>query len=362
MRTTAMLVAVLATACNPSIVDLGGAGSGVDVLGAGDHSLAAVTVTEIASDALLGPRDLAFHPDVPSLLWVVNRDDDSIVLFDTSEAEPEADLRKSGGAEHFLARPSALAFGDAGFLATIHEQDAPTQGEQTPEDFMGPTLWTADVDEFEGGATSHYDMLHNSPNGAGIAWERDNAYWVFDGFHEAITRYDFQSDHGPGEDDHTDGIIARYGEGEVSYVEDVPSHLVFDPSTSLLYIADGGNGRVAVLDTATGDEAGTISPNYDGCEQYEVEAAELRTLVDTSAVPELIRPSGIELRGDRLFVTDNTSGIVFAFSLDGTLIDWLDLELPDGALMGVTAAANGDLWLVDGASEKVLHVAPLTEG
>ena len=35
----------------------------------------------------------------------------------------------------------------------------------------------------------HLDMLHNSPNGAGLAWAGGNVYWYYDGYHHALARY-----------------------------------------------------------------------------------------------------------------------------------------------------------------------------
>ena len=96
-------------------------------------------------------------------------------------------------------------------------------------------------------------MLHNSPNAAGIAWEKDNAYWVFDGMHGSLTRYDFNSDHGPGGTNHRDGIVARFVEGKVSHEPGVPSHMVYRADTLQLYVADTGNSRIAILETSTGN-------------------------------------------------------------------------------------------------------------
>jgi DNA-binding beta-propeller fold protein YncE len=357
-RSAHLLFLFVLPACQPAVVDTGDPEpQGLAVLGSGAHTVDAVTVFEIASGTLEGPRDLAFHPDFPELLYVANRDDDSIVVFDTSDSEPEGDLRKGDSANHFLANPAALAFGEDGLFATAHEEDEVTQS-STPDDFMGPTLWNGDPDEFDGGWASHYDMLHNSPDSVGIAWERDNAYWVFDGMHGSLTRYDFNDDHGGGGEDHSDGEIARYAEGEVAYVEDVPSHLVFDAEADLLYVADSGNARVAVLDVSTGEQGRSLSPNYDGVDQYEVDGAEITTLVDEAAVPDLERPSGIELHDGLLYVGDNENGIVFAFTLEGELIDWLALELDNGALMGITFDADGNLWAVDGEAGRILRISP----
>src|SRR5690606_38485909 len=119
---------------------------------------------------------------------------------------------------------------------------------------------------YDSGHASHLDMLHNSPNGVGIAWDHDNVYWLFDGFHESITRYDFRNDHGLGGEDHRDGIIRRYVEGEVSYVPEVTAGMEIDHATGLLYFSDPGNARIAVLDTTSGAPGGPIGPNYDGAE------------------------------------------------------------------------------------------------
>ena len=68
------------------------------------------------------------------------------------------------------------------------------------------------------------------------------------------------------------------------------------------------------------------------------------TLVDASGSDVLLSdPSGIELHDGLLYVTDNDSGLILAFTLKGQLVDFLDTEL-DGALRGLTFDADGDLW------------------
>ena len=186
MNTTHVLslLSLLAlVACKPD------APVGLPLLGSGAHVATSVTMTDVvtAEDDLDEPRDIAFHPDNPGQAWIVNRGDTSVVIVDDLGGDGQsADQRKGSGGGHYLSQPVALAFGDDGAFATIAEEDQPTQGNATPGDFMGPTLWTADPDDFDAGAESHIDMLHNSPNGMGIAWESGNAYWVFDGDHGAI--------------------------------------------------------------------------------------------------------------------------------------------------------------------------------
>jgi DNA-binding beta-propeller fold protein YncE len=332
---------------------------GLAVLGGGSHSLDAVVLTEVANsgDGLRYPRDLAFKPDA-SELWIVNGGDDSTtVVFAVDTATQSSSKFRSAGGEHFMSRVAALAFGAPGTFATIQDQDQETQP-STPADFMGPTLWSSNLSIFDAGHGGHLDMLHNSPNSTGIAWDRDNAYWVFDGYHSSITRYDFHADHGPGGTDHEDGEIARYVEGEVKYDPAVSSHMELDHATGLLYIADTGNGRIAVLDTGTGSRGASLSPNYDAADMYWMVDASISTLVDESSAP-IRKPSGLALRDDILYVTDNAASTVLAFDLAGELIDWVQLtpEIPTGSLMGIEPGSDGSLYLVDSANDRVLRLA-----
>ena len=71
-----------------------------------------------------------------------------------------------------------------------------------------------------------------------------NIYWVFDGYHSSIVRYDFATPHEIGGHDHSDGKVWRYDEVSVSRQEGVPSHMILDDNTGFLYIADTGNQRI----------------------------------------------------------------------------------------------------------------------
>jgi sugar lactone lactonase YvrE len=336
---------------------------GVSILGGGTHDISELVMEVMADDGdgLNVPRDLEFHPDRRDELWIVNRDDNSTtILLDAGTDDQDSLYRgNTGGSSHFLAQPSALAFAEDGTWASIHETDDLTQGPGgTPEDFMGPTLWTDDLDIYDGGHSGHLDMLHNSPNGMGIAWEEDRTFWVFDGYHDSLTRYYFNDDHGPGGADHSDGEIERHVEGEMRWREDVPSHLVYDHDEDYVYVADTGNNRIAVHDARSGNEGSNISPNYDGISrQVEYTGGDCWTLVDGEATESMGRPSGMALWNDMIFTTDNRSGRIFAFDKDGNLLDYVDTGMDEGALMGIEFDDDGNLWMVDAVNDEVVRIS-----
>lgn len=336
------------------------AGSGLPVLGNGSHGVDSLEVTTIGtkSDGLNIPRDLAFKPEAPDELWVVNLNGPSMVIFSaTGTASQTSSVRT--GSVHFFAKPAALAFGAPGTLATIHEEDQITQ-DTTPANFMGPTLWTSATGTFDAGHGAHLDMLHNTPNGAGIAYAgTGNTYFVFDGAAGAITRYAFNGDHGLGGSDHTDGEVARFVAGEVSHVKGIPAHLKLDSATSMLYIADTGNNRIAQLNVAAGTRGGSTSPNHDGSDQYAITGVTTSTFVN-GADAGLEAPSGLTLHNGHVVVSDNATSRISAFAMDGGLVDYLDLAtvVPAGGLMGIAFDTQGRLYAVDAKQNRVLRIAP----
>ncbi len=360
------------------LVVTGCGGPGVAALGDGKHDASQLIVETLATadEMLTMPRDVDINPNRPDELWVSNTGDQSMtILFDwEGGGDFRNDLEPIGG-PHFFALPSAIDFGVDGMFASIHETDDRTQGDgpgSTPGDFMGPTLWIDDLDIFDAGHPGHMDMLHNSPNGMGIAHHEGNAYWVFDGYHASITRYDFADDHGPGGADHSDGVVHRYAEGEVEWVEGVPSNMWWDAETELLYINDTGNQRIGVMDPSTGEEGSRITPNYDGSIQEYMDGVEVDTLVLGAALVNtkgkqldfgLEAPSGMAPfthpeHGKLLFVTDNASSRLLAFNLQGQVVDHVQLSNEAGSLMGLDVADDGTIVLVDALNDEVFAIFP----
>ncbi|MFT7621589.1 MAG: hypothetical protein ACI9WU_000753 [Myxococcota bacterium] len=339
--------------------------TGLALLGNGKNSVNFVVLEEVAGpgDGLSVPRDVEVNPFRPNELWTVNTQSESVVvIYDAGTTAQSTETFWSLGSHHFMGRPAALAFGANDSMATIHDTAELTQGPNgTPADFMGPTLHaTHNLNLFDAGHGSHLDMLHNSPSGVGIAWESDNIYWVLDGFHSSVTRYDFASDHGMGGADHSDGSTARCAEGEVTRVDGSVSHLAMDTSTGLLYIADTGNNRIAVLDTNTGTKGGSVAPNYDGVAQYRINDVVIETLVDGSD-HDMSAPAGLELHDGMIWVTDSVTSRVHAFDMDGQQVDWMDTYLDAGSLQGLAFDDAGHMFLTDAVRSRIYQISALSD-
>jgi len=358
---------------------------GLAALGYDSQDLESVTLTIVGdeTDGLNVPRDLAFNPDESGELWVVNRTDDSVSIFwDAGTADQSSEHIVDPFAMHFMDNVSSIAFGAplhaptlSSNFATCQESTNTYNGYGDPNYFMGPTLWSSDPEIFGesnrdavefmtdlyGSYTdlgSHLDMLHESPLCMGIAHDYDNVYWAYDGYNKSLYRYDFQEDHGPGFDDHGDGIMARYAEGDIGYEADVPSHLILDQEARLLYVADTANNRIAILDTESGEAgADLLRAERPHTTHYEVDGEELWTFID-GAEAGLQAPSGIELVDGVLLVTDNQTSEIVAFDMDGEVVDRLNTGLPSGSLMGIFARSIDDLWFVDAVGNRVYNLTP----
>ena len=351
--------------------------AGLDVLGFEDNDSEDVLWTLIgdSSDGLSTPRDLGFNPEREGELWVVNRDDDSVsIFFDAADNRQESDHIIDPYALHFMEEVSSIAFGNTDTFATCHESRNTYNNQGDPNDFMGPTLWSSDLDifgtsnqeaidyltELFGFPTdlgSHLDMLHESPLCMGIEWQVDNVYWVFNGQDGSIDRNDFKVDHGVGFDDHSDGTIFKYGVGEFERVPDVPSHMKLDHASRLLYIADSGNNAIKVLDITAGDTDQRQATMEPGTQHYTMTGEDIWTLIDGDDFGMEV-PSGLTIVDDTIFVTDNATSTIFAFTLEGELIDSLETPFPEGALMGIYGSSIDDLWLVNSVDDEVWRLQP----
>lgn len=331
-------------------------------IGKGDHSSSSVKLTVIASD-LKTPRDLAFNPNRPDELWIVNGGDDSVVIVhDASKETRRSERRRDVGAAHFMPRPSALAFGANGTtFGAVGTFATCAESRNGGDDFMGPTLWSSDLSVFAKknpyGEGSHLDMLHCSPNCMGIAHQEANVYWAFGGLYNDIVKYDFRDDHGIGQTDHSDGSAYAYATGKVKYLPGVPSHLAYRASDAMLFIADSGNARIAKLDTRSGALGVKLPTAEPMMTRRRVDGATLTDAVPASS-KLVTAPSGIELRGSYLYVTDHATSRISAFTDAGARVNWLETGLPAKSLAGMAFGADGRVYFVDMLGHRVLRIEP----
>jgi sugar lactone lactonase YvrE len=190
----------------------------------------------------------------------------------------------------------------------------------------------------------------------GVAWDNANQYWVFEGETSSIAKVDFREDHGPGFDDHSDGITVRYAVGEVSRMDGFPSHLLYDQNTQRLYIADTGNQRVGVLNTQEEGNGVTPLPSVE-------EGTQLLLMDNGPQIEDLVQdegafrgPTGLAMYEGVLYVSDTAKGRITAVDpISGEILDWLDTGISSPGLMGITFDQQGNLYAVDGLEDRVLR-------
>ena len=328
-----------------------------------DEFLAAPPVyTTIATSAngLDKPTDLDFFPILgKNELWVVNQRIESsggstLTIYDAGAPEESFLAREDGNAWHFMSLATGIAFSDNfNFGTSPGVQDANHGGGS----FTGPTLWSSDPEIYaqpSGGNGSHLDMLHASPFSMGIASEGDNVFWVFDGGNSNIVRYDFREDHGPGNDDHTDGIVRRYSEVKVKRDSNIPSHLVLDKSTGWLYIVDNGNDRVLRLDIHSGNVVNSLPLINEPLAEYsQMGNATWEVIIDS-----LTRPSGIELIENRLLVGDYTTGDISVYDVTNNFVKLGSITTGQSGLTGIKVGPDGAIWYTNRTQNTLVRIDP----
>lgn len=368
------MLSYLFIACNSNALK----GDGIPAFGYLGEEIPTETIIADESDGLNTPRDLAFDPAKNGELWVVNRQDDSVTVVQNAGTSDQVSQHLIDPyALHFMEEVSSISFGIPYHFGTCQESRNTYNGQGMPNAFMGPTLWSSDLDIFatsnpeaveylsdlydmDVDLGSHLDMLHESPLCMGIEWEKENVYWVFDGYNQSIARYDFKEHHGVGYDDHSDGVIVKYVTGEVSRVPDVPSHLKLHRSTGMLYIADTGNNAIKVLDITSGTVNNNLPKEEPGTAHFDKIDADIQILIDGNDY-DMVHPSGLTIVNDVLIVGDNATGKIYAFNLDGDLLDSFQTQASENGLMGIYASSLKDLWYVDAVENIVWRLQAESE-
>jgi hypothetical protein len=263
------------------------------------------------------PTDLEFNPTRKGELWIINEGTEStggttVRIPDISASQFVYDFRKDENSWHFMALPTALAFSNNGDWATTTGiLDANRKGGS----FTGPALWSGDLNIYarpSGGNGSHLDMLHGSPYCMGIASEHENVYWVYDGYNRHICRYDFGGDHGPGNSDHDDGKIHRFTNIGLKKNGTVPSHLIMNEDRTVLYAVDGGNNRVLKIDVTTATRKRSLALTNEKLADHSEWNADFEVLLED----EFFNFCGVAISGNRLFLSDNTTGDIKCINLE----------------------------------------------
>jgi hypothetical protein len=320
------------------------------------------------NDGLDTPMDIDFVKKEGRLfeLWVLNRGNSRggtfTIMPNVTDTTLELINIEDSHNGHFMIYPSAVAMGTNGNFATVQEIQN-TSGDNST--FMGPSLWTVGQDTFgvlhqsdwasDEPLGSHMDMLHQSPFSTGVAFEKENVYWVNDGWNGNIIRYDFAEDHGPGGEFHGDGILSRYEEVQTQRVNQIASHMILDGNSKWLYIVDTGNKRVLRLDITTGNRGNNItSPNETLAEYYNVVDASSEVIISSG----LEKPAGIELVDNRLFVSDFELGKIFIYDVLNEFELLGEIAVEEG-IQGIKIGLDKSLYYVNSVNEKLIKLTPL---
>lgn len=275
-----------------------------------------------------------------------------MTIYDAGTPDQTLLPRADGNSWHFMSLPTGIAFSDNFNFATstgirtliIAEAHLPV-----------PALWSSDPAVYaqpSGGNGSHLDMLHGSPYSMGIASESDNVFWVFDGWNETIVRYDFQNDHGPGNDDHADGLVRRYMEIEVKRDGNVPSHLVIDKPSGWLYAVDIGNNRVIRLDINSGEVMNAL-PLID---EPLAEHSQMGNVTWEVIIDSLDRPCGIEVIGNRS-AGRYTSGEILVYDIDNNFAELGRIVTGEAGLTGLKMGPNSS-WYTNRIENTLTRLEP----
>ncbi len=373
-RQTVALTVILLLLSVPSSTSESAEAVAVEKFGVGFDEV----VVADSSDYLNDPRDLEFHPGRANELWIANRATDTITIVEnTGLSNQTSQNRADSHRNHFLEEVSAISFGayhpefDYQW-GSAQESRNTYNGQANPNNFMGPALWPSSLNHFavenqntgNGLLGSHIDMLHESPYGVGIAHDYDNVYWYNDGYYGELVRYDFKADHDTGEHDHSDGVVRRYSEIQLSHSLGTPSHMILDKSNGILYIADAGANRIVWVNTD--DPVFTTTDIMNDASRLEpLDEYSRITGVEWGVLASgLNRPSGIALDADQLFVSENGNGKIVAYELasNGKSAVQLDkIQTTATSIMGLEIGPNGHLYYVDNGQDEVVRIDPYTD-
>ena len=283
----------------------------------------------------------------------------TVIFHDAGLNNQTSEYRKDSYSRHFMHTASSLAFDNEGFFAnTLECQDANNNNGF----FSGPTLWDSDLSIYaemnQDGPLlgSHLDMIHQSPYSMGIEYAGvGNVYWVFDGYHSSIVRYDFAMPHEIGGHDHSDGKVWRYDEVDIAREDGVPSHMILDDESGSLYIADTGNQRILKFNVNSGNYSYDLTPYGESLAEYfMMENADWEIYINQG----LEKPSGIDMYNDRLVISDYASGNIIFYDISSSPpveLGRIDTGIQNN-IMGIKIDSNQKIWYVNYQDNNVIRI------
>jgi hypothetical protein len=324
-------------------------------------------IGNLANDQVDLPVDLDFHPVLTRYeLWVLlrgtsNSGGSTVIIYNAGLPNQSSILRTDGNAHHFMDLPSGIAFSEnENFSTSPSVYDANHDGGSP---FTGPTLWSSDTAIYchtpPGGNGSHIDMLHQSPYSMGICAEEENRFWVFDDENHAIVMYDFKKDHGPGNSDHSDGVVRQYNglgiSGDPNHV--IGSGLILDKSEGLLYIADTWNDRILQMDIHSGAFVSNLTPYEPTAEYSSWNNVTWSPFVSTGVGAGITRPSGIDIIENRMIVSEYGTGDIVIYDRSGTTgVELGRIHTGTPGIMGVKIGPDGKIWYVNSLTNEVIRI------
>lgn len=333
------------------------------------------TLMGTQTQGLILPRDLDFHKDVErqNELWIINENNldvrdhggSTVTYYNAGQDNQWSEYRWDAYSGHFMNIASAIAISENGtFGNTLDVQDANNNNNGY---FTGPVLWPTDTSIYaranQDGPLlgSHLDMIHQTPYGVGIASAGENVYWVFDGFHNAIVKYDFVQPHIVGGDDHSDGKVWRHSEVVVQRSPGLSSHMEFDPASGWLYIADTGNERIIKMDPNSGTVTGNLNPYGETLAgYYNMSGTDWDVVVDT----DLIKPTGLDIYDGRLLISDYANGDIIVYDITQDPVVELG-RIQTGIsnqIMGLKVGPGGEIWFVCYTTHELYQLTTMLNG
>ena len=328
-------------------------------------SIHSFTTIADASNGIILPRDLDFHPVLTrNELWISLQSTEAVggktaKISSAGQSGQNVLVQKDGNAWHFMSMPTAIAFSDNGnFCTSPGILDANHTTTSASDHFTGPALWSSDPAIYakpSGGNGSHLDMLHQCPYAMGATWEVDNVFWVYDAYNSDLMRCDFGKDHGPGNDDHSNGKVKAYEDFPVSYINlDIPCHMALDGNKKWLYIVNGGGNKIIRMDITTGSQSGTFTPYAEPLSENSVYTGTTNSEYITTGFTQ---PSGIDIVGNRLIVSDYATGDIKLFDCSGaTPISLATIKTGTAGVQGVKIGPDGKIWYVNRLNNTVMKV------